>query len=173
MSVSKRSKVIDVKEDFVARNVPLDDAELGEMGAAIGLDADPDARLVAAGHAAGIPCDKITRLVRCILKCALNEASTRGADVSDEKIAALLAQHGVSPSAPGATDIRDYISDGLRLIFAQFAVRFSIGADARGALSDAGIFLRTRRADAPNVAGPVMALRHHRIAVGVAPHTRH
>jgi len=173
------------------RPMPVSDIEFDDMGALIGLDDEPDPGMVAAGDAAGIPRDKLVKLVRCILKCAISELTTSEADVTEAQVAALLAQHGVAPSAPGAVALRDYITYGLRLIYAQYAWRFSTGAGVRVAVVDTGIAPRhpdlrvyggasfvsgTSWADdnghGTHVAGTIAALRNGRGVVGVAPHAR-
>ena len=171
--------------------VPMDDVEFDEMGAMIGLNDAPDAGLAAAGEAAGIPRDKIIKLIRCIIKCAMSELASSGAEVTEEQVAALLSQHGVAPSAPGAAAIRDYITCGLRIIHANYAWRYSRGGGVRVAVVDTGIAPRhpdlrvyggasfvagTSWADdnghGTHVAGTIAAAMNNRGVVGVAPRAR-
>lgn len=179
------------RSETMRQPAPMDDVEFDDMGAMIGLNGRPDAGLAAAGEAAGIPRDKIIRLIRCVIKCALSELSEKDADVSEAQVAALLAQQGVSPSAPGAAAIRDYITCGLKIIYANYAWRFSKGTGVRVAVVDTGIAPRhpdlrvyggasfvagTSWADdnghGTHVAGTIAAAMNDRGVVGVAPQAR-
>lgn len=166
----------------------VDEVELDETGTVISLD-DPDAPAV---EAAGIPRDKIIKIVKCVIKCAIEGVSGDVREVSDEKINEILASFGLPGSASTARPIRDYITCGLRIIYAPQAWRYSTGAGVRVAVIDTGITPRhpdlrvyggasfvpgvTRWHDdhyhGTHVAGTVAALANGRGVVGVAPAAR-
>lgn len=169
----------------------VDDIDFDEMGQVLRLD-DPDPGVVVAGEAAGIPRDKIVKLIKCVIKCAISEfASGASAEVSDAQVNALLAAQGVNINTAGAAAVRDYITYGLRLILAQYAWRFNKGGGVRLAVVDTGIAPRhpdlavyggasfvsgTSWADdnghGTHVAGTIAARENGRGVIGVAPQAR-
>ena len=175
------------------RTIPeFDEVEFDEMGSVLHLDDGIDPGIIAAGEATGIPRDKIVKLIKCVIQCALKElASGAATDVSQAQIEALLAQQGVGGDTPAATAIRDYITCGLRIIYAQYAWRFSTGSGVRVAVVDTGIAPRhpdlrvyggasfvsgTSWADdnghGTHVAGTIAGAMNNRGVVGVAPYAR-
>ena len=114
----------------------VDDFDIDDTGEIVSLDDT----MAAAGEAAtGIPRDTLVALVKCIIKCALETTSGKVAEVSDEKIAELLGAHGVSGGSARAQAVRDYITCGLKIIYAPQAWRYSTGGGVRVAIVDTGI----------------------------------
>ncbi len=170
-----------------------EEIDFDEAGNAFSLSAEADPMVVSTAAAAGIPRHKVASFIRCIIKCALNElTSAKSADVSEEQIAALLAAHGVSGDSEGVQAIRDYITCGLRIIYATYAWRYSTGAGVRVAVVDTGITPRhpdlrvyggasfvpgvgswaDDHGHGTHVAGTIAARRNNRGVVGVAPFAR-
>jgi len=170
-----------------------DEIDFDDAGQAFSLAAASDPVVVSTAAAAGIPKDKIVKLIRCIVKCAFSELSSSGAsDVSEEQIAALLSAQGVSGDNVAVQAIRDYITCGLRIIYATYAWRYSTGAGVRVAVVDTGITPRHRdlrvyggasfvpgvaswrddHGHGTHVAGTIAAQRNDVGLVGVAPHAR-
>jgi len=167
----------------------FDDVELDEeTGEVISLDA-PAAQQA---EAAGIPRGKLLALVKCVIKCAIEQSSGRVEEVQDEKISELLAAFGLPTASASVQAVRDYISCGLRIIYAPQAWRFSTGYGVRVAVVDTGITPRhsdlrvyggasfvpgvTRWHDdhghGTHVGGTIAATRNGRGVVGVAPNAR-
>ena len=167
----------------------VDDFDINEMGEVVRLD---EARAVEA-EAAGIPRERLLDLVKCVIRCALEQSSSGNVmEVDDDSIADIMAAAGVAPSSAGVQAIRDYITCGLRIIYAPQAWRYSTGAGVRVAIVDTGITPRhpdlrvyggvsyvpgvTRWYDdqghGTHVAGTVAALANNRGLVGVAPSAR-
>lgn len=162
--------------------------DIDEMGQVINLDQSG----VADVEAAGIPRDKIIALVKCVLKCSIEQFGGNVQEVSDEKIAALLGASGLAGSAEGVQAIRDYITCGLKIIYAPHAWRYSLGTGVRVAVVDTGIAPRhpdilvyggasfvpgvTSWHDdhyhGTHVAGTIAALANNRGVIGVAPKAR-
>ena len=167
----------------------FDDAELDEeTGEVISLD-EPAAQRA---EAAGIPRGKLIALVKCVIKCAVEQASGRVEEVQDEKIGELLAAFGLPTASATVQAVRDYITCGLRIIYAPQAWRFSTGYGVRVAVVDTGITPRhpdlrvyggasfvpgvTRWYDdhyhGTHVAGTIAAIYNNRGVIGVAPRAR-
>jgi subtilisin len=143
-------------------------------------------------EAAGVSRDKIVALVKCVIKCAIEQFAGKVQDVPDDKIAELLSDLDLSGDREAVTAIRDYITCGLRIIYAPQAWRYSTGSGVRVAVVDTGITPRhsdlrvyggasfvprvTRWYDdhyhGTHVAGTVAALMNRRGVVGVAPSAR-
>lgn len=166
----------------------VDDMEINEMGEVVRLD-EAEA---ADAKAAGIPQDKLLDLVKCVIKCAIEETSGGVRELSDDRIAELLAASGVVRSSASVQAIRDYITCGLKIIYAPAAWRYSTGSGIRVAVVDTGITPRhpdlrvyggvsyvpgvTRWYDdhyhGTHVAGTIAAMANGRGVVGVAPAAR-
>ena len=192
----------ELPEEMVAaamQNASLNAPDIGEeidfdeAGNAFSLAAEADPVVVSTAASAGIPRHKIVALIRCIIKCALKElTSADAADVSEEQVAALLAAHGVSGDNEAVQAIRDYITCGLRIIYATYAWRYSTGGGVRVAVVDTGITPRhpdlrvyggasfvpgvgswaDDHGHGTHVAGTIAARRNNRGVVGVAPYAR-
>ncbi len=163
----------------------VDDIDIDDNGQVVSLDDVP----APPEQLQGIPIDKVWKIVRCVIKCAIEEFGGRTEDVTDEKISEILAEEGVPGAASTAQSIRDYITCGLRIIYAPYAWRYSLGAGVRVAVVDTGITPRhpdlrvyggasfvpgvTRWTDdhyhGTHVAGTIAALLNGRGVVGVAP----
>lgn len=162
----------------------IDELEIDETGEIITLD-EPAVEKV---EAAGIPRDKLVAIVKCVIE----QFSGKIQDVPDEKISELLAAFGIPGSSSAARAVRDYITCGLRIIYAPQAWRYSTGSGVRVAVVDTGITPRhpdlrvyggasfvpgVRRwyddhYHGTHVAGTIAALRNRRGVVGVAPTAR-
>lgn len=170
-----------------------DDIEFDDAGNAFSLAAGEDPLVTETGEAAGIPKDKLAKFIRCVIKCALSElASGKAEDVSEEMVARIMADQGVSAGGEAALAIRDYITCGLRIIYAPQAWRYSTGAGARVAIVDTGIAPRhpdlrvyggasfvpgvrswaDDQGHGTHVAGTVAAAANNRGVIGVAPRAR-
>ena len=170
-----------------------DDIEFDDFGHAYSLGAGDDPGVTVAADSLGIPRDKIAKLIRCILKCAVSELAGSGAaEIDENQITALLARHGVAGDPTAVQAIRDYITCGLRIIYAPQAWRYGTGAGVRVAVVDTGIAPRHRdlrvyggvsyvpgvrswaddQGHGTHVAGTIAALRNNTGVIGVAPHAR-
>lgn len=143
-------------------------------------------------EAAGIPRDKIFALVKCVIKCAIEQFAGKVQDVPDEKISEMLAGLDLPGGLETVRAAQDYITCGLRIIYAPPAWRYSTGAGVRVAVVDTGITPRhpdlrvyggasfvpgvTRWYDdhyhGTHVAGTIAASMNQRGVVGVAPAAR-
>ena len=174
---------------FAAQFEPdFDAVELDDNGEIFTLD-EP---AMQQGEAAGIPRDKLLPLIRCVISCAAQQISGRVEDVSDEKISELLATFGLEGSSSAVRACRDYITCGLRIIYAPQAWRYSMGSGVRVAVVDTGIAPRhpdlrvyggasfvpgvtswhDDHGHGTHVAGTIGALQNCRGVVGVAPQAR-
>ncbi len=162
----------------------VDDVAFDELGQVVSDTAPSDDPELAA-----IPRDQLFKLVRCVISCAIETTGGKVAEVTDEQIAALLAGENVPGGSARAAAIRDYITCGLRIIWAPQAWRYSQGRGVRVAVVDTGIAPRhwdlqvrggasfvpgvTRWWDdhghGTHVAGTIAALQNDRGVVGVAP----
>lgn len=142
--------------------------------------------------AAGIPRDKLVALVKCVIKCAIENFSGKTLDVPDEKIAELLNSFDMPGAQTTVQAIRDYITCGLKIIYAPQAWRYSTGANVRVAVVDTGITPRhpdlrvyggasfvpgvrswyDDQGHGTHVAGTIAATMNNRGVVGVAPNAR-
>jgi subtilisin family serine protease len=167
----------------------VDDFDIGDNGEIISFD---DTTTAAGEAATGIPRDKLVALVKCIIKCALETTSGQVVEVSDEKISEILGAHGASGGSATVQAVRDYITCGLKIIYAPPAWRYSTGAGVRVAVVDTGIAPRhpdlrvyggasfvpgvTRWHDdhghGTHVAGTIAATANGRGVIGVAPAAR-
>jgi len=124
-----------------------------------------------------------------VIKCAIEQFGGKIGEVSDDKISEILAGQGLEAGSSTAAAVRDYITCGLRIIYAPYAWRYSTGAGVRVAVVDTGITPRhpdlrvyggvsfvpgvTSWADdhshGTHCAGTVAATLNNRGLVGVAP----
>lgn len=166
----------------------VDELEIDEAGNLVSLD-EYDPQQV---EVAGIPRDKIMALVKCVIKCAIEQFAGKVQEVPDEKISEMLAGLDLSGDSGTVRAARDYITCGLRIIYAPQAWRYSTGAGVRVAVVDTGIAPRhpdlrvyggasfvpgvTRWHDdhyhGTHVAGTIAAAMNRRGVVGVAPAAR-
>ena len=167
---------------------PEDDVAILETGEVISLRGPG----IADVEAAGIPRDKLVGLIKCVIKCAIEQFSGQVQEVSDEKISELLAASGLPGSAAAAQAVSDYITCGLRIIYAPQAWRYSLGGGVRVAVLDTGIApqhpdLRVYGGASfvpgvtswhddhyhgTHVAGTIAALANGQGVIGVAPRAR-
>ena len=137
-----------------------------------------------------IPRAELIKLIKCVIKCALEQKGNADA-VSAEDIAAALAANGVA-SGDLVEAMADVILWNLRLIFAPQAWRFSTGNGVRVAVVDTGIdprhpdlrvyggasyvpgvaSWRDDQGHGTHVAGTLAALWHGQGVAGVAPRAR-
>ena len=137
----------------------------------------------------GIPKNQLGTLIRCIIKCVLEQRGSTE-EVSEADIEGMLRASGMEESAAAAA--ADVILWNLRLIYAPYAWRYSAGAGARVAVVDTGIYsghpdlnvyggvsyVPGRRSWADDhyhgthVAGTISALGNRRGIIGVAPRAR-
>lgn len=174
---------------LAAQSSPVfSDVEIDETGSIIEIDAELKDRV----EAAGIPKEKLMAIVKCVIKCAIEQFAGNIKDVSDEKIGELLSGLDLAGDSESVSAIRDYITCGLKIIYAPQAWRYSTGAGVRVAVVDTGITPRhpdlrvyggvsfvpgvTRWYDdnghGTHVAGTIAALANHRGVIGVAPAAR-
>lgn len=167
--------------------------EFDEAGNAFALSASMDPAVTETADAAGIDRDKLYKFIRCVVKCAMSELSSVNAeDVDEATVSRIMAEQGVSSDTVSAQAIRDYITYGLKIIYAKYAWRYSTGAGVRVAIVDTGIAPRhpdlrvyggasfvpgvrswaDDQGHGTHVAGTVAALANNRGVVGVAPHAR-
>lgn len=167
--------------------------DFDEDGNAFALEAAADPLVTETAKAAGIDRDKLIKLLKCVVKCAMRELSDgRSSGVEDALVAKLLAEHGVVGESVSVQAIRDYITCGLRIIYARHAWRYSTGGGVRVAIVDTGIKRNHRdlrvyggasfvpgvrswaddQGHGTHVAGTVAALANNRGVVGVAPDAR-
>ena len=166
----------------------VNELDIDEAGNIISLD-ELDSPQV---DIAGIPRDKIMALVKCVIKCAIEQFAGKVQDVPDEKISELLAGLDLPGGSETVSAARDYITCGLRIIYAPQAWRYSTGYGVRVAVVDTGIAPRhpdlrvyggasfvqgvTRWYDdhyhGTHVAGTIAAAMNRRGVVGVAPAAR-
>ncbi len=180
-----------VPEDAVAASqiIPdLNEIDIDEAGNVISMDETCPEQV----FGVGIPRDKILALIKCVLKCAAEQFSGKVQDVSDEKIGEILATLNLPADSEGVSATRDYITCGLRIIYAPQAWRYNKGRGVRVAVVDTGIAPRhpdlrvyggasfvpgvTRWHDdhyhGTHVAGTIAASMNNRGVVGVAPDAR-
>ncbi len=160
----------------------MDDVDIDETGEVLSMNTP----VIEQAEAAGIPRDKILDIVKYVLK----GTSGKVEDIPDEKISELLSVFDVTNSSASVQAIRDYITCGLKIIYAPQAWRYSTGAGVRVAVVDTGITPRhpdlrvyggysavpgVRRwyddnGHGTHVAGTIAATANGRGVVGVAPH---
>ena len=175
---------------LAAQTVPVvdDEIDFDENGQLVSLNA----AIAATGDVAGIPKDKLLKLIECVIKCAIEQFGGQVAEISDDKIAEILRDQGLEGSTAVAAAIRDYITCGLRIIYAPQAWRYSTGSGVRVAIVDTGIAPRhpdlrvyggasfvpgvsswaDDHSHGTHCAGTVAATQNNRGLVGVAPHAR-
>lgn len=166
----------------------IDDMDIDENGQIVHMNESA----IQQAEAAGIPRDKLIAIVKCLIKCALTEFSGTVQDVPDGKIKEILGAFEVQGSSSTVQAIRDYITCGLRIIYAPQAWRFSTGSGVRVAVVDTGItprhpdlrvyggasFVPGVRSwyddhyHGTHVAGTIAATANGRGLVGVAPRAR-
>ncbi len=165
-----------------------DDVEINETGELVSMN-EP---AVQQAEAAGIPANKLRDIVKCIIRCAIEQTSGKVQELSDEKIGELLSAFGIPGSSASVQAVRDYITYGLRIIYAPQAWRYSRGSGVRVAVVDTGITPRhpdlrvyggysavpgvPRWYDdhyhGTHVAGTIAAIANQRGVIGVAPDAR-
>lgn len=171
----------------------FDDIDFDQAGQAFVISAVSDPMVTDTADAAGIDKEKLVKLIGRVIKCALSELSDRKATEVDESLVSkLLAENGVAIDDVNVQAIRDYITCGLRVIYAPQAWRCSTGAGVRTAIVDTGIARRhpdlrvyggasfvpgvgswaDDHGHGTHVAGTVAAVANNRGVVGVAPHSR-
>lgn len=181
--------------DLAAKTEPdcNDDVQFDDEGNAFAMDGAEDELVVDTFGILGVPKEKIYKLLKCIYKCALKELSDgKAADITEEQIEALLSQQGLTGPQESVQAIRDYITCGLKIIYAKYAWRRSTGRGVRVAVVDTGIANRhpdlrvyggasfvpgvrswnDDHGHGTHVAGTVAASANNRGVVGVAPHAR-
>jgi subtilisin len=166
----------------------VSEMEIDEAGNIISLE-EPDPQQL---QAAGIPREKIVALIKCVIKCAIEQFAGKIQDVPDEKISEMLVGLDLPGDSKAVVAAQDYLTCGLRIIYAPQAWRYSTGAGVRVAVVDTGITPRhpdlrvyggasfvpgvTRWYDdhyhGTHVAGTIAALWNRRGVVGVAPSAR-
>ena len=166
----------------------IDDLEIDDNGEIVSLDESETHQV----EAAGIPRDKLLALIKCVIKCAIQQSSGKVQDVPDEKISELLGAFGLPGASEAVRAIRDYITCGLRITYVPQAWRYSTGTGVRVAVVDTGIAsrhpdlrvyggasfvpgIRSWRDDhyhGTHVAGTIAALYNRRGVIGVAPRAR-
>ena len=181
--------------DRAAQTTPDIGAEIDfdDDGTQFALNAEADPIVTDTAEAAGIPRDKIVALIKCVIKCAMKELKdTESEEITSRTVARLLEEAGVNGERSAVSAIRDYITCGLRIIYAPQAWRYSTGAGVRVAVIDTGIaprhpdlrvyggasFVPGRRSWADDqghgthVAGTIAAQANRRGVIGVAPRAR-
>ncbi|EBA10915.1 S8 family peptidase [Roseobacter sp. CCS2] len=169
--------------------------DFDEEGQAFALSASTDPIVMDTADAAGIDRDKLFKFIRCVVKCAMSELGGDKANaeaVDDAMVSRIMAEQGVASDNVSAQAIRDYITCGLKIIYARYAWRYSTGAGVRVAIVDTGIAPRhpdlrvyggasfvpgvrswaDDQGHGTHVAGTVAGLANNRGVVGVAPHAR-
>ena len=169
------------------------DIDFDEAGHAFALSASADPIVMDTADAAGIDRDKLFKFIRCVVKCAMAELGGANAEAADDAmVSRIMAEQGVAPDNVSAQAIRDYITCGLKIIYAQYAWRYSTGGGVRVAIVDTGIAPRhpdlrvyggasfvpgvrswaDDQGHGTHVAGTVAGLANNRGVVGVAPNAR-
>ena len=166
-----------------------EEIDFDEFGNLINLNED-NAQLMDAGAAAGIPRDKVIGFVLRVIRCAMKDMDS--GNVSEADVESMLAKEGLQSGDASVQAIRDYITCGLRIIYANYAWRFSTGAGVRVAVLDTGIanrhpdlrvyggvsYVPGRRSwnddhgHGTHVAGTIAAVANNRGVVGVAHQSR-
>lgn len=95
----------------------IDEMEINDAGEIVTLD-EP---AIQQAEAVGIPRDKILPLIRCVISCAIQQTAGSVQDLSEEKIGEVLASFGLDGSSSAARACRDYITCGLKIIYAPHA----------------------------------------------------
>ena len=170
-----------------------DEVDLAEDGTVMALSAAGDPGFVKAAEGAGLAKDKIVPFVLAVLKCAIKEMREGNAtDISEAQVEALMARSGLANSGEAAAAMRDYITCGLRIIYATYAWRYSKGTGVRVAVVDTGIAPRhpdlrvyggvsfvsgvrswaDDQGHGTHVAGTIAAAQNNQGVIGVAPQAR-
>lgn len=170
-----------------------DDVDFDEAGNAFALSGSQDPDVVDTFAGMGIPKEKVLNLLKCVINCVGKEFSNGTAnEVSDAQVEAIMARQGLIGSQESVQAIRDYITCGLKIIYAKYAWRYSTGSGVRVAVVDTGIANRhpdlrvyggvsyvpgvrswnDDQGHGTHVAGSIAATINNRGVVGVAPHAR-
>jgi len=180
---------------FASDNEPddFDEIDFDEEGNAFALSGSQDPDVIDTFATMGVPKDKIFKLLKCVINCVSKELSNGTAtDISEAQIEAILAKQGLGGSQESAQAIRDYITCGLKIIYAKYAWRYSTGAGVRVAVIDTGVANRhpdlrvyggvsyvpgvrswnDDHGHGTHVAGSIAATANNRGVVGVAPRAR-
>lgn len=170
-----------------------DEIDFDEQGNAFALSGSQDPDVVATFAGMGIPNEKVLRLLKCVINCVGKELSDGTASkVSEAQIEAIMSKQGLAGSSESVQAIRDYITCGLKIIYANYAWRYSTGSGVRVAVIDTGIANRhpdlrvyggvsyvpgvrswnDDNGHGTHVAGSIAAAMNNRGVVGVAPRSR-
>ncbi len=162
----------------------IDNLDIDESGELINLQEEAEQDAINAG----VSKDTLFALLKCILQ-SREEGKT---DVSDSEVQMVLKILNAPTSSAATKAARDYVTCGLRIIYAPYAWRYSRGRGARVAVVDTGITPRhpdlrvyggasfvpgNRRwyddhYHGTHVAGTIAAVSNQRGVVGVAPQAK-
>ncbi len=170
-----------------------DEIDFDEEGNAFALSGSEDQDVVDAFSSAGVAKGNVYALLKCVINCVVKEFSDgKASQVSEEQIAAILSKQGLTGPQESVRAIRDYITCGLKIIYARYAWRYSTGSGVLVAVVDTGIVNRhpdlrvyggvsyvpgvrswnDDQVHGTHVAGTIAAALNNRGVVGVAPRAR-
>lgn len=166
-----------------------EDIDFDEFGNLISLNSGNQA-LMDAGTGAGIPKDKVVEFAMRVIQNALKEM--KGGDISEQQIEGMMEKQGLVGTSESIQAMRDYITCGIQIIYANYAWRYSTGSGVRVAVVDTGIASRhpdlrvsggvsfvpgvrswnDDQGHGTHVAGTIAATANNRGVVGVAHQAR-